>query len=227
LPLLLTVPMVRLLLRKLPWKPLPKEMNFHFKKEKVKNEKGEVIGEGKKLPSIKADVPVPNEAGIITIIQNGGKGLELLMDSVSDVVYNQARNLINAFRDANKDAEVPASVLDLSKLDWGYIASIPKAERGIGVSDEDFDAFCNDYRSVMPAATGKDADRIEKHIGIFKKKFATVRNDKKALGVLKEMLVIWGAHTTNMEDNQEVYDYLNKRVDTLLQEEEKVLAEAL
>lgn len=211
----------------------PKELAFHFKKEKIRDNEGKVIGEGKKLPSIKANLPVPNVAGVLEIVQAQGKELELLLDSMTEVIYTQARGLVNDIREANTkagtpDNEIKAEEIDVAKLSWSFIANMPKAERrGLGISEEDWEEFANDYRAIMPKTTGKDADRIEKHVQLFKNRFNRCRNDKKALTVLSDMLALWATNTANLEDNQEVYEYLNKRVETLLKEEEKVLAEAL
>ena len=206
-----------------------KEQDFHFKKEKIKNDKGEVIGEGKKLPSITVGLPVPSAEGILEIIQAGGKELELLLASVQDVVYDAARTIVNDIREKLPDGqEVKPDMIDLAKLAWSVIANTAAVERrGLGLSDDDWDSFAADYRAIMPKATGKDIDRIEKHIQLFKKKFYPCRNDKKALTVLSDMLSLWAVNTSTMEDNKDVYEYLKGRVDTLLQEEEKVLAEAL
>lgn len=205
-----------------------KEVTYHFKKEKVRNEKGEKIGEGKKLPSTKGTVPVPSAEGIIEIVSAGGPALKFLQDVMQDAVFTHGRALVDAWRESNPDKEVPAEVLDASKLGWDFLANLPQGERrGLGITDEDWEDFFGDYREVMPKATGKDLDRIEKHIAIYKKKFSAVRNDKKALGVLNDMLALYATSTGNLEDNEKVYDYLKKRVETLLQEDVKVLAEAL
>lgn len=205
-----------------------KEASYHFKKEKIKDEKGQKIGEGKKHPTIKAVIPVPNAEGLLNIVAAGGKELELLQDLVTEAVTERGRQLINAWREANPDKEVPQSVIDASQLSWSVIANLPKAERrGLGISDEDWEEFFTEYRNVMPLATGKDLDRIERHVAIYKKKFSTVRNDKKALGVLRDNLNLFASSTPSMEDVENVYEYLSKRVDTLLAEDEKVLAEAL
>lgn len=205
-----------------------KETGVHFKKEKIRDADGNVIGEGKKLPSIKVGLPVPNAEGILQILEAGGKELELLLDATFDVVYGQLRNLVNEIRVKNPDQEIKPEQIDLTKLAWSVIANIPKAERrGLGISEEDWESFSADYRAIMPKVTGKDKDRIEKHVQLFKKKFGPCRNDKKALQVLKDMLNMWAAHTSSMEENEDVYEYLSKRVDTLLAEDEKVLAEAL
>lgn len=207
----------------------PKETAFHFKKEKIRSADNKVIGEGKKLPSIKVNLPVPNAEGILKIVEAGGKELELLLSAVTDTVAGRVRDIINEVREKlPPDAEIKPEMIDVSQAHWSIIASIPKAQRaGLGISDEDWEDFATDYRTIMVQATGKDPDRIEKHIQLFKRKYQPCRNDKKALSVLKEMLAVWAANTGGMEDNQTVYEYLNTRVDSLLQEEEKVLAEAL
>lgn len=206
-----------------------KEVSYHFKKEKIRNSAGEVIGEGKKLPSIKISPPIPNSEGLLAIISAGGKDLELLLDAAADVVYSRVRDLVNEVRSKLPDGqELKTEMVDLSQAAWSVIANIPKAQRkGLGISDEDWEDFAADYRSIMPQATNKDADRIEKHIKLFKSKFAQCRNDKKALGVLAEMLDVWAANTGAMDDNQTVFEYLKGRATSLMQEEEKVLAEAL
>lgn len=207
---------------------MPKETAFHFKKEKIKDADGKVIGEGKKLPSVKKTLPVPSPAGILQIIEAGGKELELLQDAMFDVVYNQARMIVNSVRDKAPDQEIRPEQIDDAQLLWSVIANLSKAaRRGPAISDEDWDEFGADYRAIMPGVTNKDKERIEKHIQLFKKKYQPCRNDKKALGVLQEMLQLWAANTSAMDDNLEVYEYLKERVETLLKEEEKVLAEAL
>lgn len=210
-----------------------KDFNYHFKKEKIKDSEGNVVGEGKKLPSVKLSASVPNAEGIIEIVSAGEKPLALLISILEDAIQAQGRNLLNEIRARNAqnkepDKEIKAEEVDVSKMLFSFIATIPAAERrGLGISDEDWEDFGKDYREVMVKVTGKEPDRIEKHIKIFQKKFAPCRNDKKALGILKDMLTLWAASTQGMEDNKDVYEYLDKRVDTLLAEEEKVLAEAL
>lgn len=206
-----------------------KEVAFHFKKEKIRNAANEVIGEGKKLPSIKVSVPRPTTEGILKIVEAGGKELELLLDAATDVVIDRVRTVINEVRAKLPEGqEIKPEMIDLSQATWSVIANIPKAVRkGLGISDEDWEDFAADYRAVMPKATGKDVDRIEKHIKLFKSKYAQCRNDKKALGVLDQMLDVWAANTGEMEDNQTVFEYLKNRVQSLLQEEEKILSEAL
>lgn len=206
-----------------------KEFAFHFKIEKIRNSKNEVIGEGKKLPSVKISVARPTAEGILAIVTAGGKELELLLDAATDVVVDRVRSLINEVRAKLPDGqEIKPDMISMADAHWSIIANIPKAVRkGLGIADEDWEDFAVDYRAIMPTATNKDIDRIEKHVKLFKSKFAQCRNDKKALGVLDSMLDVWAANTGSMEDNQTVYEYLKGRVTSLLQEEEKVLAEAL
>lgn len=212
----------------IPVKSDTKEVLFHFKKEKIKDAEGKVIGEGKKLPSLKLSIPVPSAEGILDIVAAGGKGLELLQEALQDVVFVQSRNLINEIRVKSPEAEIKPEQISIDQLAWNFIATLaPAARRGLGISDEDWEEFFTDYRNIMPTVTGKDKERVEKHVALFKSKYQRCRNDKKALKVLQEMLELWASHTTAMEDNTAVYEYLKERVETLLKEEEKILAEAL
>lgn len=207
-----------------------KDFSYHFKKEKIKNADGTVIGEGKKLPSVKVSLPVPNAQGLLEIVSHGGKELGLVLDLMAEAVFDQGRTLVNEFRAKNADAEIKPETFAqwAAQLTFPFIASIPRGERkGLGISEDDWKDFGADYVAVMPAVTGKDLDRINKHVQLFQKKFYPCRNDKKALTVLHEMLLLWAVNTSSMEDNETVYNYLKERVETLLKEEEKVLAEAL
>lgn len=214
-----------------PILPLPvegKEVTYHFKKEKIRDADNKVIGEGKKHPSVKKVVPVPTAEGILKIVEAGGKDLEFLQELMRDAIQDFGRIQINALRDKGTDVEIKPEMIDDSQLAWSVIANAPRGEkRGLGISDEDWNDFAADYRAIMPGALNKDKDRIEKHVQLYLKKFSACRNDKKALQVLKNSLDVWAANTSQMEENQTVYEYLNERLDTLLKEDEKVLADNL
>lgn len=211
-----------------------KPQKFHFKKEKLRDETGKEIGEGKKLPSAELFLPVPKTSYLVEILQDTtdkfAKEKALLLDAVTDVVYGVARGQINAFREvpANKDTPITMSVLNLDKLDWTAIANMPKGERGSSVpSDEDIKAFLESYLEVMPEATGKPKEKIENHCALFTAKFKKQRGQKELLEVMLSALSIYVTTVAEsqpevLEDNAPVVEYFQNMLERYMNSEEKI-----
>lgn len=211
------------------------KQNFHFKTEKIRNEKNEVIGEGKKHPSVELDLPVPTLDALAEFISDPAKyakEVELLLSTLTDQVYRIARQQINDFRDKqeNKDATVTASVLDYDKLSWSAIANMPKAERASSVpGDEDIKAFLTMYADIMPAAMSKNKEQIENHVLCFQTGFKKQRSQKEILEFFKQAIAIFAA-TAGEEavgEHLEVIEYFSNRLDKMLQAEEKITLDSL
>lgn len=206
-----------------------KAFTFNFRTEKLRNEKGEVIGEGKKHPDVKAFLPVPSVTDVVNFLAEGGKAAELVMDSVIDVIYKAARGQINDYRESNPDKQVTPDIFDLSKLEFHYIANQPKSERGgVDISDEAWTAFFEAYKPVI-MATGKSEDRVMKHVALFKNQFRTIKNDKPALALLKDQLTLWAANAGEeaMAEHADAYNVLITKADKYLKQEEKNVIDAL
>lgn len=208
-----------------------KPVTFHFKKEKLRDETGKEVGEGKKLPAANLFLPIPKVDRLVQILQATGetfaKERALLMDAVTDVVYGVARGQINAFREveANKDQPVTLAALNLDKLDWTAIANMPKGERGTSVpSDEDIQSFLDSYLEVMPAAANKSKEKIEVHCALFKSKFKKQRSQKELLEVFKSALGIYVASVSDdvLEDQLPVVEYYQNMLERMLKSEEKI-----
>lgn len=207
---------------------------FHFKKEKLRDETGKEIGEGKKLPTAELFLPIPKADYLAEILTDTSdkfaKERALLMDAVSDVVYGVARGQINAYREnpANKDTPITMSVLNLEKLDWTAIANMPKGERGSSVpSDEDIKAFLESYLEVMPAATQKPKEKIENHCALFTAKFKKQRGQKELLEVMLSALSIYVTTVAEsqpevLDDNAPVVEYFQNMLERYLASEEKI-----
>lgn len=209
-------------------------VSFHFKVEKLRDEKGVVVGEGKKLPKADLHLPVPTKARLAEILLAEGeefaKERKLLEDAVLDVVYGVARGQINAFREieANKDTPITQSVLNLDKLDWTAIANMPKGERGTSVpSDEDLQSFYDSYLQVMPAAADKAKEKIENHIVLFKAKFKKQRSQKDLLEVFRNALAVYSTNVSDevLEDQLPVVEYFSNMLERYLKSEEKITLE--
>lgn len=205
-----------------------KALKFHFKTEKIRDDKGVVVGEGKKHPSVDLPLPIPTTATLATFLASAAqfpKEVELLLSAVTDQIYNIARQQINAARENTKDLVVSAATLDFAKLSWTAIANMPKSERAsIVPADEDVLAFLEVYKQVMPAATGKDAAKIAVHCDIIKDAFKKVKSQRPMLEVFQNAFTIFVASVdeATLEEHLAVVDYYKGRLDKLLASEEKI-----
>jgi len=217
--------------------PVPEGMHaemFHFRKEKVKDAEGNEVGEAFKHPSVKIPLPIPTKEEVLAIMSAPSEGegsraseQRFLLDLISDALYSQARDQINAYRDENPKATVTANIIDYSKLSITALANMPASERGNKVSDEDMAAFINDYSAIMPAALNKEAKKIAAQTNILEKGLRTVRTDKKVLDVMKDVLAVWAATTANLEEHQKVYDMLTGRITKWMSAEPKNVLDSI
>lgn len=209
------------------------KQKFHFKTEKLRDESGKPIGEGKKHPSVELDLPVPTISKLQEFLSNPGlyaKEVELLMATMVDQVYRVARGQINDFRENNKDGTVTAAVLDYNKLAWSAIANMPKSERGSSVpSDEDIKAFLDVYLQIMPTALNKSKDKVENHILCFQTGFKKQKSQKEILEMFQNALAIFvtAAGEEVVEEHSEVVEYYINRLEKLLKAEEKITMDDL
>lgn len=218
--------------------PVPEGMKaqmFHFRKEKVRDEAGnEIADEVFKHPSVKIPMPIVTREEMLAIFSapstgEGNRASEqsFILSLVDDALYSQARDQINQFREDNPKATVTANVIDYSKLSVNALANMPASERGNKLDEEDMKAFIVDYVSVMPQASGKDANKIKAQANILDKGLRTVKTDKKVLAVMKDLLTLWAANTPNLDEHQKVYDALNGRIDKWVKAEPKNVLQSI
>lgn len=208
------------------------KQSFHFKTEKLRDEKGNVVGEGKKHPSVELDLPVPTLGTLLEFLANPEKykaEVDLIQSTLLDQVYRVARSQINDFRDNNKDGTVTAAVLNYDKLGWTAIANMPKSERASSVpSDEDTKAFLDSYLEVMPTALNKPKANIENHILCFNTGFKKQRSQKDILEMFQNALAVYvQAVGEGVEDHIEVVEYFANRLSKMLKLEEKITMDDL
>ncbi len=189
---------------------MPVDMKFSFKKQTIKDDLGAEV----KRPPVTVSIPLPTYDGFVNELTNeetGNKVAQFVLDLVHDAIKDQVRSQLS-------DEEKPAmrqEDLDLSKLTLTYIANIPKSERtGGGISKEVWADFEKDYTEVM--ATVRGADKAAKAAKLFVSRFSQVRTDKPVLKFLRDELNTWVTKTTQVDDFQEVYTYLDGRVSDLL-----------
>lgn len=194
-----------------------KEFKFHFKKMK-----DEATGLESKRPTVELALPIPSVEGLISIIEAGGKQLDLLIEAASDIVISRAREIVNEKEDINQDN------FPLKDLTWEVISNLPKAERrGPGIAKEVWEDFAKDYIATMPAVTGKTADQVGNAAKILLNKFNMVKTNKPVLKLLKDQIALYVNNSSNAETYQECVDFLIQKADTLLKVDDAELLKNL
>lgn len=208
-----------------------KPVNFAFKSvetetDKIDEKTGKKIVVKTKRPTLELTVPVPSVEGLLSIVQAGGKGLELLLEAAQDVVNSRAREIIN-----NDEKEtLTADNFPYADLAWEKIANLPKAERrGGGISSDVWDAFGKDYYAVM-VQQGKAEKAVENQVKILLAKFTPIKDRKPLITKLKTMLGIYlGAKEGSNDVDQYLpcVEFLMDKADKLLAVTEDAMLEAL
>ena len=204
--------------------PVAQTYKFNFKSRRITDEAGNEIGRTKKQPSLTVDLPVPSIDEVISMLQAGGAEAVLLMTQIGDTIYQAARGqfdeVIEQFGD-DDSKEVTADMLNYDQLSISYLANLPPSSRGVqAISDEEWQAFFEDYLAVMVAATGKTEDRIKNHINLFKKPQKAKAN-KEVLKVLVDQLDIYLASSGNLEDTGTCAVRIRDRFNKWISEPEK------
>ena len=190
-----------------------KEFKFNFKKVRDEN-----TGLETKRPSVELTLPVPSVEGIIAILETGGKSLELLLESVTDVIASRAREIVNEKEDINQ-ANFP-----FDQLAWEVIANLPKAERrGGGISKDTWEDFSKDYISVMPSVTGKTAEQVGNAAKILLNKFNAVKTNKPVLKMLKAQLGLYASNSPNAEMYVDCISFLMDKAEALINMDDATL----
>lgn len=196
-----------------------RETNFGFRtvKNEVKDaETGTKSVIETKRPTVSIPVPVPSLEGIIEILSKGpGKEVDLLIEAVTGVILEQAREYIN------EHEEVNAENFPYEMLDWTTIANLPKAERrGGGISKELWEDFAKDYIDVMPGVTGKKKESVENAAKLLVNKFAGATTNKPVLKLMQQQLAVYASNTTQGDQLAPCIEFLVNKVEKLLTTDE-------
>lgn len=192
-----------------------KAVKFNFKKSVDKLTQIETVRNPVELA-----MPYPSVEGIVAILEKGGKGLDLLLEAMENVVNSEARNLLF------DDTTLNAATFPVEKVSWEHIANIPKVQRrGGGIPKEVWEAFQADYVAVMPEVTGKTVEQVANAAKILAAKLTAVRTNEPVLQLLVGQLALYADNSENIEEFQECVEFLANKADTFLNvSEEELLA---
>lgn len=194
-----------------------KQTQFNFKKTKDKDTQIEIV----RKPVILA-LPYPTVAGIIAILETGGKELELLMEAVEGVVNSTARDLLA------DELELNAATFPVEKLSWAAIANMPKAaRRGGGIPKETWEAFAADYMEVMQAAAGKTVEQATNAAKLLLNKFQTIKTNEPVLKYMLTQLGLYAEASANLAEYQDCVEFLMTKADAFMNVSEEDLLQNL
>ena len=178
-----------------------KEFNFRFKKDKM----------GMQRQAVKLLVGVPSVEGIVQILENGGKGLELLQDALYDTIQASLRTFVADNENASQET------IDLSKFTWDAIANQPREDRrSATISEESWKGFAADYIAIMPSVSGKTATQVGNAVEVFLKKLVQVKTNKPVLNALQVQLGLYVEHSPNASEYEDVLEFLLRRIENYL-----------
>jgi hypothetical protein len=170
-----------------------KEVVFNFRK--VKNEE---TGIESKRESVTARLAVPSVEGIIKILEEGGKQLELLQSAVEGVLMDYAKQLL-ADNPQFTSANFPAD-----QIAWEAIANLPETERkGRGIAKEVWEDFIKSYIETMPAVIGKPVEVVKKQASILAQKFQPLKNHEKKNELLPKFIEMLSLYANGAPDAEQ------------------------
>lgn len=186
-----------------------KEVTFTFRKTKD-SETGVVT----KRDNIVAKVHYPSIEGIIKMLNEGGKSLELLQSSVENTINEYIKQVLG------DDPTITSDNFPTDKVTWDVIANLPDTERrGRGIPKETWEAFIEAYIEVMPGVIGKPVDVVKKQAAILGQKFQPLKNHEKKNELLPkflEMLTLFTNTYPEADQYSGVIEFLIKKADEFM-----------
>lgn len=177
---------------------------------------------GNKRPTVELAIEYPEASDLVTILEAGGKQLDLLLEAVAGVIYGAARTIVNDKEDITGDN------FPYSDITWEAIANRPASERkGGGISKEDWQAFFTDYQTVMPSITGKSEEKVANAVKLFAAKLHPVKYAKPILVALKEQLALYTTHAPTAGEYTDQLEFLISKADSFIEAGAAALADNL
>ena len=224
----------------------PREVKFTFKSRKLKDDQGREIGESFKPDPVIASIPVPTAAALIQYLSAADavadaygklpeltiqqKVKQLLLDAIYSLIKDQGKAQLDSILeelDLREPRQLSVNDLDFDKLSLEAIAQIEPARRGaVAISDDDWNAFFEDYAQVMEQAAGLEAKKIKAHVTIFQAP-TKIKSRKDMLEVMLERLSVYATKTAKLEENAAAYTRLVTKFEKWFNEEDKLDLNAL
>lgn len=194
-----------------------KGSKFSFKTVKDKD-----TGVETKRATIELDkIPVPSVEGVVAILEIGGKSFDLLMEAVTNVVLDRARDVINA------DEKITSENFPYDLLNWNVIAELEKEDRRSAIPKEVWEEFAVDFTAIMPSLSGITSEQAANVAKILIGRFAAVKSRKDIISKLQGRVALYAEHSTRAAEFADVIDTLYKKAEKLLEAKEEKLEDNL
>lgn len=193
-------------------KPLltTKEMKFGFRTIKDKDS-----GTESKRPNVEIKIDIPSFDGIVKILQNGGKQLELLHSVIEQTFSDYIKELLS------EDESITTENFPFDKVSWEAIANMPETERkGRGIPKELWEEFIKDYLEIMPAATGKPIENVKAQAALLAAKLTPIKSAEKVrkeriITGIQNFLAIYMSASAKAEQFMDCITYLDKKCEAI------------
>jgi hypothetical protein len=217
-----------------------KKTNFNFRKDSDLEEKNKdnpkVYGKTKR-PTFTLEVPYLTKAGVVAAMSQNDKATDLIVELANEAIVNRGRGLIAEKIEGDQfnveqgawGITLKPDMFNIEDLSFHAIATLPKSERGAGITKEQFAEFAKDYVETMStdvavAATPDHKKRspevLAKHSQILQRKFNDVRSRKDVIQQMLGFLDVWAQVTGNLEQHADVYEFLTTKGQQLMKAEE-------
>ena len=188
------------------------QQSYHFRENKDTGVKRESV--------VVENYPLYGAEDIITALNDDDERIvAFVTDAVNALVNTAARKQV--------DDNEAITELDTDALTFEKLAYMPKAQRGYGITKEQWDEFRTDYVTTMVTVFGKGQDQAEKAASIIAAKFTPVKGRNDIIEILSGFVNEWFGATENASKLSNVYEYLTDRADQLLTEDKQDLADFL
>ena len=185
------------------------------KKPKV-DEKGAKIMV-KDRENFELQVPYLTIDGIQLLLQEGNdKEKDAVLSAVNQIIFNQAKRQVDEGVAVQTD-------LDLSKLDWKYIAELSASDltESTAPTKEMLEAMVADYVAVMPAAVGISTESAKTAGKEFQAKFRNVKLRTDLVEKLLSRLTQWYQATEKQEEFADTFEWLANKATSYIEEAKK------
>jgi hypothetical protein len=172
-----------------------------------------------KRASVLVEAPILSWEDLVDLV-NAAPAIPGTLTAVQALLLDQANMVTHdaiqaQFAEQDRTAEADVSKLDLTKVDFVTIANTPKASRANPISDEAWANFEATYIPVMQEVTGKSETVLSNHVAIFKDGFNQVAKAADKMSLLENLLTTFASEQANVDGNEDILNYLFKRVSSI------------
>ena len=170
-----------------------KEVTFGFRKTKDAE-----TGVETKREAVVANLEIPSVEGIVKMLEEGGKSLELLQASVESTITDYVKSTLS------DDPSITSENFPYDKVTWEVIANLPDTDkRGRGIPKELWEQFIESYIETMPSVIGKSVDVVKKQASHLANKFQVLKTHEKKNELLPKFVEMLALYTNSAPDAEQ------------------------